>query len=137
MRGSVCTANEQVGDSIVLVFTENDEALVRKWVKRVCDSDFACQNSGIMNCLPMPAANVPRRFTACSVQRNSMISTRNSIYAMSWGASPIIRSTESTNSYPGTWPQSFQPISQHLKCPLKNRWTLEPLAKLRRVSRRP
>jgi hypothetical protein len=50
----------------------------------------------------------------------------NSICAMSWSASPIIRSTVSTNSYPGTWPQSFQCISQHLKCPLKNRWTLEP-----------
>ena len=54
-----------MGDSIVLVFTENDEALVRKWMKRVCDSDFACQNSGIMNCLPIPAANVRRPFTAC------------------------------------------------------------------------
>ncbi len=60
MRLSVRTANEQVGDSIVLVFTDNDEALVRKWVKRVCDSDFACQNSGIMNCLPIPADNGPR-----------------------------------------------------------------------------
>jgi hypothetical protein len=53
MRSSIRTANEQVGDSIVLVFTENNEALVSEWMKRVCDSDFACQNSGIMNCLPM------------------------------------------------------------------------------------
>jgi hypothetical protein len=113
-----------MGDSIVLVFTENDEALVRKWVKRVCDSDFACQNSGIMNCLPMPAANAQRPFTACSVLPNSMISIPNSIYAMSSSASPIIPLTVSTHSYPGTWPQSFQRISQHLKCPLKNKWTL-------------
>jgi hypothetical protein len=41
MRRSVRTANEQMGDSIVLVFTENEEALVSKWVKRVGDSDFA------------------------------------------------------------------------------------------------
>ena len=53
MRRSVRTAHEQVGDSIVFVFTENDEALVSEWMKWVCDSDFACQNSGIMNCLPM------------------------------------------------------------------------------------
>ena len=58
MRRSVRTANEQVGDSIVLVFTENNEALVSEWMKRVCDSDFACQNSGIMNCLPMPEESV-------------------------------------------------------------------------------
>ena len=44
----------------------------------------------------------------------------------SWSASPIIRSTVFTNSCPGTWPQSFQGISQHLKCPRKNRWTLKP-----------
>ena len=55
MRRSLLTTNEQVGDSIVLVFTGNDEALVSEWVKRVRDSDFACQNSGIMNCLPIPA----------------------------------------------------------------------------------
>ena len=55
MRRSIRAANEQVGDSIVLVFAENDEGLVSEWMKRVCYSDFACQNSGIMNCLPMPA----------------------------------------------------------------------------------
>jgi hypothetical protein len=53
-----------VGDSIVLVFTGNDEALVSEWVKRVRDRDFACQNSGIMNCLPIPADNRPRLCTA-------------------------------------------------------------------------
>ena len=57
MRRSVRTANEQMGDSIVLVFTEKDEALVSEWVKRVRDSDFACQNSGIMNCLPIRAVS--------------------------------------------------------------------------------
>jgi hypothetical protein len=55
MRRSVSAADEQVAHPIVLVFTENDEALVSAWVKRVCDSDFACQNSGIMNCLLIPA----------------------------------------------------------------------------------
>ena len=80
-----------MGDSIVLVFTENDEALVRKWVKRVCDSDFACQNSGIMNCLPIPAANAPRPFTACSALPNSTIWIQSSIYDMSWSALLIIR----------------------------------------------
>ena len=68
-----------------------------------------------MNYLPMPAANAQRPFTACSVLPNSTILILNSIYAMSWTASPIIQSTVSTNSYPGTWPQSFQLISQHLK----------------------
>ena len=53
MCRSVRAANEQVGDSIVFVFTENNEGLVSEWMKRVCDSDFACQNSGIMNCLPI------------------------------------------------------------------------------------
>ena len=102
MRRSVLTTNEQVGDSVVLVFTGNDEALVSEWVKRVCDRDFACQNSGTMNCLPMPAANAQRPFTAYSVLPNSTISILNSIYATSWSASPIIRSTVSTNSWPGT-----------------------------------
>ena len=126
MRRSLLTTNEQVSDSIVLVFTGNDEALVSEWVKRVRDRDFACQNSDIMNCLPMPAADAQRPFTACSALPSLTVSTRNSICAMSWSASPIIRSTASTNSCPGTWPQSFQRISQHLKCPHKNRWTLEP-----------
>ena len=64
MRRSVPTTNEQVGDSIVLVFTGDDEALVSEWVKRVRDRDFARQNSGIMNCLPIPADNGPRLCTA-------------------------------------------------------------------------
>jgi len=54
MRRSVRAANEKVGDSIVLVFTENDEGLVNEWMKRVCYSDFPRQNSGIMNCLLTP-----------------------------------------------------------------------------------
>lgn len=57
MRRSIAAADEQVAPSIVLVFTENYEALVSKWVKRVCDSDFACQNSGIMNCLLITVAS--------------------------------------------------------------------------------
>jgi hypothetical protein len=52
-----------VGDSVVLVFTGNDEALVSEWVKRVCDRDFACQNSGTMNCLPTPVDNAPQPST--------------------------------------------------------------------------
>jgi hypothetical protein len=64
MRRSLLTTNEQVSDSIVLVFTGDDEALVSEWVKRVRDRDFACQNSGIMNCLPIPADNGPRLCTA-------------------------------------------------------------------------
>ena len=58
MRRSVHAANEQVGDSIVFVFIENNEGLLSEWMKRVCYSYFACQNSGIMNCLPMPAESV-------------------------------------------------------------------------------
>ena len=53
-----------MGDSIVLVFTGNDEALVSEGVKRVGDRDFARQNSGIMNCLPIPADNGPQLCTA-------------------------------------------------------------------------
>ena len=64
MRRSVRAANEKVGDSIVLVFTENDEGLVNEWMKRVCYSDFPRQNSGIMNCLLMPAASERLSFTA-------------------------------------------------------------------------
>jgi hypothetical protein len=64
MRRSLFTTNEQVSDSIVLVFTGDDEALVSEWVKRVRDRDFACQNSGIMNCLLIPADNGPRLCTA-------------------------------------------------------------------------
>ena len=73
----------------------------------------------------MRAGNAQRPSTACSVLPNSTISILNSIYAMSWSESPIIRSTVSRDSYPGTWPHSFQRISQHLKCPLENRWTLK------------
>ena len=57
MCRSVLTANEKMGDSIVLVFTENHEALLSEGMKRVRDSDFACQNSGIMSCLPTPVGN--------------------------------------------------------------------------------
>ena len=64
MRGSIRTANKQVYGSIVLVLTENDEALFGQWMKRVGDGDFARQNSGIMNYLPMPAANELLSFTA-------------------------------------------------------------------------
>jgi hypothetical protein len=49
---SIGTAYKQVYRSIVLVFTENDEALVGQRMKWVRDSDFARQNSGIMSCLP-------------------------------------------------------------------------------------
>jgi hypothetical protein len=79
MRRSVLTTNEQVGDSIVLVFTGNDEDFVSERVKRVRDRDFARQNSGIMNCLQMPAANAPRPFTACSALPNSTIWIQSSI----------------------------------------------------------
>jgi hypothetical protein len=119
MRRSAGIANKQVDSSVVLMLAENNEALFGQRMKRVGDSNFARQNSGIMSYLPMPAANAQRPFTACSVPPNSTISILNFIYAASWGASPIIRSTVSTNSYPGTWPQSFQRISQRLKCPLK------------------
>jgi hypothetical protein len=57
--------------------------------------------------------------------------------AMSWSASLITLSTVSKNSCPGTWPLSFQLISQLLKCPPKNRWTLELTIKPLRLSRRP
>ena len=56
---SVRTANQQMYSSIVLVFTQNDEALLCQWMKWVGDSDFACQNSDIMNCLPIVEASVP------------------------------------------------------------------------------
>jgi hypothetical protein len=64
MSRSVYAANEQVGDSVVLVFTRNNEALISERMKRVGDGDFASQNSGIMNCLPTAAANAPQRCTA-------------------------------------------------------------------------
>ena len=43
----------------MLVFTENDEALFGQRMKWVRDSDFARQNSGIMNCLLTQADVVP------------------------------------------------------------------------------
>jgi hypothetical protein len=113
MRRSIPTANEQVYCSKMLVFTENNQALLSQRMKRVCDGDFARQNSGTMNYLPMTVANVRRPFTACLALPSSTILIPNSIYAMSWSASPIIRSTVSTNSCPGTWPPSFQRISRH------------------------
>lgn len=64
MSRSVYAANEQVGDSVVLVFTRNNEALIDERMKRVCNGDFASQNRGIMNCLPTAAANAQRRCTA-------------------------------------------------------------------------
>jgi hypothetical protein len=63
MCRSVLTANEKMGDSIVLVFTENHEALLSEGMKRVRDSYFACQNSGIMSCLPMPEDAAPRSYS--------------------------------------------------------------------------
>jgi hypothetical protein len=56
---SIRTANKQVYRSIVLMFTENDEALFCQRMKWIRDSDFARQNSGIMNCLPMPEDVAP------------------------------------------------------------------------------
>ena len=68
MSRSVYAANEQVGDSVVLVFTRNNEALISERMKRVCDGDFASQNSGIMNCLPTPAEYALPPFTRWSAQ---------------------------------------------------------------------
>jgi hypothetical protein len=56
------TADKQVYRCIVLMFTENDEALFGQRMKWVRDGDFAPQNSGIMNCLPMQAASAQPRF---------------------------------------------------------------------------
>ena len=59
MRRPVGTANKHVGSSIVLVLTENDEALIGEWMKRICDGDFVCQNPDTMNCLPTLADDAP------------------------------------------------------------------------------
>jgi hypothetical protein len=61
MSRSVGTANKQVYSSIVLMFAEHDEALAGQWMKRIRDGNFARQNSGIMNCLPMPLGSALRR----------------------------------------------------------------------------
>ena len=53
----ISTANKQVNCAKVLVFTENHKALRGQWMKRVGDSDFAGQSSGIMNCLPILAVS--------------------------------------------------------------------------------
>ena len=52
--------------SIVLVLTEDNEALFGQRVKRVGNNDFVCQNSGVMNCLPIPAENGLHRSTVSS-----------------------------------------------------------------------
>jgi hypothetical protein len=84
MRRSVRTANEKMGDSIVLVFTENHEALLSEGMKRVSDSDFARQNSGIMSCLPMLVVNALPRSIRCSVLPSSMDSIQNYTSVRSW-----------------------------------------------------
>jgi hypothetical protein len=53
-----------VYSSIVLVFTENDEALSGQRMKRVGNNNLTCQNSGIMDCLPTQAGSVPLPCTA-------------------------------------------------------------------------
>jgi hypothetical protein len=64
MRCAIYTATEQVYSSIVLVFTENDEALSGQRMKRVGNNNLTCQNSGIMDCLPTQAGSVPLPCTA-------------------------------------------------------------------------
>jgi hypothetical protein len=91
-----------VGDSVVLVFTGNDEALVSEWVKRVCDRDFACQNSGTMNCLPILEDNGLQPSTVLSALPSSTGSIRRSIFVRCSINSPSIPSIESTNFCPGT-----------------------------------
>ena len=51
MRRSIPTANEQVYCSKMLVFTENNQALLSQRMKRVCDGDFArlCHIAGGRN----------------------------------------------------------------------------------------
>ena len=96
-------------------------------MKRVCDSDFARQNSGTMNYLPMPAANARRPFTAYSARLSSTVSIRNSICATSWSVSPITPVNRIHEFLPwNSWPQSCQRISQHLKCPPKVAGHLRP-----------
>lgn len=77
----VRTANEKMGDSIVLVFAENYEALLSEGMKRIRDSDFARQNSGIMSCLPTRVENERLAFIHFSGQPSSTGSIRNSTCA--------------------------------------------------------
>jgi hypothetical protein len=109
MRRSVLTTNEQVGDSIVLVFTGNDEAFVSERVKRVRDRDFARQNSGIMNCLQIAAVSAPPPCTRSSVRPSSTDWIRNSISERCLHGSLIILSARSRISCPGTLHPHFTP----------------------------
>jgi hypothetical protein len=112
MRRSVLTTNEQMDDSIVLVFTGNDEAPVSEWVKRVRDRDFACQNSGIMNCLPIAAVSAPPLCTRSSVQPSSTDWIRNSISERCLHGSLIIPSARSRIFCPGSWHPHCTPTLQ-------------------------
>ena len=67
-----------------------------------------------------------KTLTVCSALPNSTMSIPNSICAMFWSASPTIRSTGSTNSCLGTWPQCFQRTSLHPKCPHKKYMDTKP-----------
>jgi len=115
---SVRTANLQMYSSIVLVFTQNDEALLCQWMKWVGDSDFAHQNSGIMNCLPILAESEQLVCIHYWGQPNSTDLIRNSMCARSWGGLPITRSTASLSCCPGTSPL-FRTASDNLKCPFE------------------
>lgn len=117
MRCSVRTANQQMYSSIVLVFTQNDEALLCQRMKWVGDSDFACQNSGIMNCLPMQVVSAQLRSIRCWEQPSSTGSIRSSTSAAFSNRSPITRSTASRSCCPGISPH-LRTISPDLKCPL-------------------
>src|SRR5580698_10106194 len=57
--------------------------------------------------VPMPAESVPRRSTVCLDRRSSMVSTRKPTWSRCCAASPIIRSTGSGNSCPGTSSRRF------------------------------
>jgi hypothetical protein len=92
------------------VFTEWAFAqLAATSTDRVRHSDFACQNSGIMNYLPMRVVNVPLVSIHYLEQRSSTGRIQSFTCAMSWSASPIIPSTASTNFYLGTSPH-IQPL---------------------------
>lgn len=77
MPFTIRTANQQMRCAKMLVFAENDEALRRQWMERVRDSDFAGQNSGIMNCLLTAAARAQLLSTRCSERQDSTASIPN------------------------------------------------------------
>jgi hypothetical protein len=77
----IFAADQHMCSSVVLMFTDDDEALAGQWMERISNRNLAGQNPGIMSSPPMQAAGAPPLCTLFCTPPSSMSSTRKPICA--------------------------------------------------------